>query len=373
MEPTELKLPFYAKTTLVLIGIFVSITMLYISKAIVIPLIFSIILAIVLHPVVNFLVRLKINRIIAITITLIGALVVFAALSSLLFAQAVRFSESLPILMEKFAGFLQQFTRWLSDYFDLSPRKINAWISETEMDVFNKGSAEIGSTLYFVGSKAVLLVLIPVYMFMFLFYQPILLEFFRRLFGNSHRDKVSHIISQIKSLIQSYLVGLLFEVIIVATFYSIGLLILGIEYAIILGIIGALFNLIPYVGFLLAASFPMLIAIITKPSAWVALFVLAIYLFIHIIDSNYIVPKLVASKVKINALITIIVVILFGTLWGIPGMVLSIPLTGIVKLILDHTESLKHWGFLLGDTMPGSENQTLIKLPKPLNPRTKIL
>jgi len=364
MESSELKLPFYAKTTIFLVGFFVLVTMLYIAKSIVVPLIFSVILAIVLHPVINFMVRFKINRVLAIVITLILAILVFGTLGALLFSQAIRFSESWPRLMEKFASFLHQLTLWISDYFDLSPQKINAWITKTETGIFNKGSAEIGHTLVFVGSKAVLLVLIPVYIFMLLFYQPLLLEFFRRLFGKSNRNKVSLIISQIKSLIQSYLVGLLLEVAIVATFYSLGLLILGIEYAIILGIIGALLNLIPYVGVLIAASLPMFIAVITKPWAWFALLVLALYLFIHIIDNNYIVPKLVASKVKINALVTIISVILFASLWGIPGMVLSIPLTGIVKLIFDHIEPLKPWGFLLGDTMPGSQNKTPIELAK---------
>jgi len=74
--------------------------------------------------------------------------------------------------------------------------------------------------------------------------------------------------------------------------------------------------------------------------------------FIQVIDNNYIVPKIVASKVKINALVSIVVVLAFGALWGIPGMFISIPLTAIVKLIFDHIEPLKPWGFLLGDTMP---------------------
>ncbi|HZK07783.1 MAG TPA: AI-2E family transporter [Bacteroidales bacterium] len=72
------------------------------------------------------------------------------------------------------------------------------------------------------------------------------------------------------------------------------------------------------------------------------------------IDNNYIVPKIVASKVKVNALVSIIVILAFGALWGIPGMFVSIPLTAIVKVIFDQIDSLKPWGFLLGDTMPDS-------------------
>lgn len=133
---------------------------------------------------------------------------------------------------------------------------------------------------------------------------------------------------------------------------TIGLLILGIEYALILGIFGALLNLIPYLGSIIAASLPMIIAVVTKTSPWFALLVLALYIFIQFIDNNFIVPKIVASKVKINALASIVAVISFGALWGIAGMLIAIPLTAIAKLIFDHIDPLKPWGYLLGDTMP---------------------
>jgi predicted PurR-regulated permease PerM len=96
----------------------------------------------------------------------------------------------------------------------------------------------------------------------------------------------------------------------------------------------------------------MMIALATKSSPWVALYVLIIYYVIQLIDNNYIVPKIVASKVRINALVSILVVLAFGALWGIPGMFLSIPITSIIKVIFDHIEPLKPWGYLLGDTMP---------------------
>jgi predicted PurR-regulated permease PerM len=96
----------------------------------------------------------------------------------------------------------------------------------------------------------------------------------------------------------------------------------------------------------------MIIAIATKSSPWFALLVLAMYVFIQFIDNNYLVPKIVASKVRINALFSIIAVIAGSALWGIPGMFLSIPLLAIIKLIFDHIEPLKPWGFLLGDTVP---------------------
>jgi predicted PurR-regulated permease PerM len=187
---------------------------------------------------------------------------------------------------------------------------------------------------------------------MILFYQPLLIEFIRMLSGSNYQSHVKQIVSQIKTVIQRYLVGLVIEAALMATMNTAALLILGIEYAFILGILAALLNVIPYIGGIIAVALPMMVALVSKPSAWYALYVLIAYYFIQLIDNHYIVPYIVASKIKINALFSVIVVLAGNALWGIPGMFLSMPLLAIIKLICDHIEPLKPWGFLLGDTMP---------------------
>jgi predicted PurR-regulated permease PerM len=348
----DLKFPFFVKASLFFIGAFAFISMLYIGRAIILPLIFATIIAIVLHPVVNLLTRLKINRVVAIIITLIISILVILAFGLFLFSQGVRFSDSWPKMVLKLDSYLNEVITWASGYFDVSPQKILAWIAKTKSELINTSGSAIGNTLVNVGNGLVVILLIPVYIFMMLFYQPLLIEFFRRAFGVDNRTEVSLIIRQIKTVIQKYLSGLFIEAVIVAALNTAALLILGIEYAVLLGILGALLNVIPYLGGLVAVAMPMMVALVTKDSVWFPLYVMAAYYFIQLIDNNYIVPKIVASKVKINALVSIVVVLAFGALWGIPGMFISIPLTAIVKLIFDHIEPLKPWGFLLGDTMP---------------------
>jgi predicted PurR-regulated permease PerM len=350
MTDKEFKLPLYAKTVLVILGLMAFVFKLYIDRGIIIPLVFATILAIVLHPAVNLIMKLKIPRIAAIIIVMLLTFSIIAMSGTLLYSQASRFTESLPKLVDKFTQILNQLIFWASGYFDISANEITSWITNTKNELI--GGDEIGQTIVNVGSMLAFWFLIPVYVFMILFYQPLLIEFLHRLFGENNRAKVSQIINQIKTLIQRYLIGLLFEVIIISFLYTIGLLILGIEYALILGILGALLNLLPYLGSIIAASMPMIIAIVTKPSPLFALLVLALYIFIQFIDNNFIVPKIVGSKVKLNALASIIAVISFGTLWGIPGMLVAIPLAAIAKLIFDHIEPLQPWGFLLGDNMP---------------------
>ncbi|MFZ4547439.1 MAG: AI-2E family transporter [Bacteroidales bacterium] len=352
MTSRGIELPFYAKTTVFFVGLFVFIAMLYIGQRIIVPLVFALIIAIVLHPLVNFLVSLHFNRIVAIAIALLLTILLIAGIGTLLVTQATRFSESWPIMVDKFTLVFNQTITWSSGYFDISSRKIHEWITNTKGEFINNSSSAIGQTIVSVGSTLVVLFLIPVYIFLILFYEPLLLDFIRKLFGESNKNQVSEIVTQTKSVIQRYLVGLVIEAAIIAAMEIAALLFLGIEYALLLGIIGALLNVIPYIGGLVAVALPMMVALATKSNPWFALYILVIYYIIQLIDNNYIVPKIVASKVKINALFSIIVVIAGNAVWGVPGMFLSIPLLAIVKLIFDHVEPLKPWGFLLGDTMP---------------------
>lgn len=352
MITREIQLPFYVKASLFLIGIFALIAMLYIAQGIIVPFVFSIIMAIVLHPVVNFLVGKKINRVIAIIITMILTLLVIATFGVFLVSQAIRFSETWPKMVIKFTELFNESTSWASGYFEISPAKITEWFIKSKSEVINSSGTTISKTLVNVGNALVVLFIIPVYIFMLLFYHPLLIEFVRRVFGATNRNMVSQIVSEVKNVIQKYLTGLFMEVVIVSVLHSVGLLLLGVPYAILLGIIGALLNLIPYVGGIVSVALPMIIALATKTSPWVAFYVLMVYYVIQLIDNNYIIPKIVASKVRINALVSIIVVLAFGALWGIAGMFISIPITAIIKVIFDHIESLKPWGYVLGDTMP---------------------
>jgi predicted PurR-regulated permease PerM len=326
--------------------------MLYIAQSIIVPLIFATIIAIVLLPVVNFFVRLKINRVVAIVITLFLTFLIIAGFGAFLYSQVSRFSESWPTLVDKFTEMLNQFITWASGYFDIDAQKIHDWIIKTKGELINTSGASIGKTLITVGSGLVVFFLMPVYIFMILFYHPLLLDFIRKVFGTSNQSQVNEIVTKTKNVVQRYLIGLVIEFVIVSALNTTALLILGIDYALLLGILGGLLNVIPYIGGVVAVALPMMIAVATKSTAWYAVYVLACYYFIQLIDNNYIVPYIVASKVKINALFAIIVVLAANALWGIPGMFLSLPLLAIIKLIFDHIEPLKPWGFLLGDTMP---------------------
>ena len=166
------ELPIYVKGAILIIGIFTFLTILYIGRSIIVPLIFAMIIAIVLHPVVNFFVRLKINRILAISITLLLAILLLVLLGALIISQVGRFTESWPFLVDKLTEILNSIITWASGYFEITPQKVQEYITKIQDKLINIGSNSIGKALQSIGSGLVTLLLIPIYVFMILFYHP---------------------------------------------------------------------------------------------------------------------------------------------------------------------------------------------------------
>ncbi len=355
------KIPFYAKTALIFISLFAFVYTMDIAQSIIIPIVYAIILAILLNPIVNFLCRKGLNRLIAIFLTVIIAFFLVAIIFYIVFSQASNLSNSFPQMKAKFILSSADFVNWISGKTHIHESKINEWINETQSEQLNNLAVKENISIF--GHLVMTTVLLPVYLVMVLYYKPLLLDFIRRLFRLQDHIAVEEVLANTKKIIQSYLVGLFIEMIIVAILNSIGLLIIGIDYAILFGLLGAFLNIIPYLGAIIAASIFMIVALLTKTPIYM-LYVLIMYGFIQFIDNNFLIPKVVAARVKINALVSIIVVIIGGTVWGIPGMFLAIPITAIIKVIFDHIDSLKPWGFLLGDSMYQSQKNPFDSIKK---------
>jgi predicted PurR-regulated permease PerM len=341
------KIPFYAKASLLLIGVYVLVSILSALRGIFVPLIFATLIAILLSTVVNFLVRKGLTRFPAVVVVLLTGFVVVAGLFILLASQAGRLMDAMPQLSLKFDELLGEGVTWFSGFFGISEQNIHAKIEETREELTNLTHTAIGITITTTGSLIVTILLLPVYVFMLLIYQPHIIIFIHRLFGARNDSNVSQILTETRAIIKVYLGGLFIQLVIVAILYSAGLLILGIDYAVLLGLGGACLNVVPYLGGLFAATIYMAIALVTHSPIYVV-YVLVLYVIVQFIDNNFIVPRIIGAKMKLNAFASLLAIIAGSALWGIPGLFLAIPLTAIAKLILDHIPSLEPWSFLLG-------------------------
>lgn len=340
--------PFYLKTTVILFGLVLLAYILLTLQGILVPFAFAFIIAILLNPVCNLFQRIKLPKSWAILVSILIAYIIVGAIVFFLSMQMLHFGDSLPALKVKFGHIFHDLQYWLQARFNLTIDKQNNLIDEA----LNSSKALLGATLGTALTTLSVLVLIPVYVFMLLFYKTLLLNFIFEVFAEENSQSVRVILNQTKHAVQSYMVGLLIEAFIVAVLNSAGLLILGVNYAILIGVMGAILNMLPYIGGIIAIAIPLLIATVTKDGYSTQIGIIISFMIVQFIDNHVLVPYVVSSKVQINALVSILVVLLGGALWGVSGMFLSIPFVAILKIIFDRIDDLKPWAKLLGDIVP---------------------
>lgn len=344
----EKEYPFYLKATVILFGLILLVYVLATLRDIMVPLAFAAFIAILLNPLCNRLKRWKLPHAVAILLSILIAVILVAGLFYFLSTQIAQFSQSFPVLKQKFVGLSHDLGQWIYLKFGIETQKQVQFVK----NVLDNSQAMLGQTVGTVLGTLSVILLLPVYVFMMLFYKTLILNFFFEVFKEENSRRVAEILQETKSAIQNYLVGLLIEMVIVAALNSTALLILGVKYAILLGIIGAILNMLPYIGGIIAIALPILIATATKDGYTTQLLIVVAYLVIQFIDNNIVFPRFVSIKVQINALVSIIIVLLGNALWGISGMFLSVPLVAVLKIIFDRIDELKPWGKLLGDNVP---------------------
>ncbi|MCQ6958094.1 AI-2E family transporter [Mucilaginibacter aquariorum] len=340
--------PFYIQSTAVLFGLILLVYVLIQLADILVPLAFAAFLAILLNPLCNRLQRYKIPKGISIAIAMLIMILCVATVFYFLSTQIIQFGDSLPTLQKKFEEITIDLKNWIQGTFGVEITKQEQMLK----DALNNSQAILGRTVNSVLGTLAIIFLLPVYIFLMLFYKSLILNFLYEVFSEENSKKVSDVLSETKTAIQSYIVGLLIEMIIVAAMNSTALILLGVKYGILIGCIGAILNLIPYLGGIIAIALPVLMATVTKDGYSTQLGVIVAYIVIQFIDNNILVPRIVSSKVQINALMSIIVVLLGNALWGLSGMFLSIPFVAVLKIVFDRIDDLKPWGKLLGDNIP---------------------
>jgi predicted PurR-regulated permease PerM len=342
--------PFYFKTTIILIGLIAAGFLAILGKEVLCPLIFGLLFSILLLPVAGFFERkLKLHRSAASALSVLLMLLAISSLLYLVGSQISNISHDLPILKEQVIASLHNFQEWVSTRFHVDVDKQMAYVNSAASKIETATPKVIGATVLSLSSVLLFLVFIIFDTFFLLFYRRMLLRFLVNVFNEKNSNIVYDIVEKVQLIIRKYILGLLLEMSTVAVVCCSVFLLLGIKYAILLGLITALFNIIPYIGIFTALLINVVITFATTAVATKVFLVVVTVVSMHLIDSNILLPLIVGSKVKINAFITLLGVVVGEMIWGIPGMFLSIPVIAIAKIIFDRVEYLNAWGNLLGD------------------------
>jgi predicted PurR-regulated permease PerM len=341
--------PFYQRLSFNLISIALIIAGLYVGKDIILPLLFSILLANLLLPLTNYLTRKHVNKTFSILLPLSLAIVISVGLLYFLSSQIINFIDDVPALQKRFDEVSRSFQVWFREGTSITIRKQNQYIHDTVDDLKDKAPGLMKSTVSSLTEILSYVVLIPLYTFLILYYRSTIKTFLIRVFKDASEQKVKEVLTESTTIAQKYLTGLLIETSLVFTLNMIGFLLLGIKYAVFLALLAALLNLIPYVGMLVANILCMTITLVSSDVISNVVWVGAILALVQFLDNNFGMPLIVGNKVRINALVTILGVLVGGALCGIPGMFLAIPGLAVLKVIFDKVPGLQPWGLLLGD------------------------
>ncbi len=320
-----------------------SITAIILARDIVIPMAFAGFLAVVMLPVIKRLEERKIGTAISITLVLLVTVTFLGLVIWLIVDQVVGLLNDLPNLQVKFETYMNDFSRTLRRDFGISTTEQNKLLGEFMRNV----SVYLGDILLSTTSAISTLIQIPIYIFLFLIYRNKFRDFFLSLIPG---DEEFGWKTDIERVVQGYISGLTLVTLIIAALNCIGLLALGIDHAIFFGILSGVLTIIPYIGIIIGALFPILMALITKDSIWYTIGVIVVFSIVQFLEGNFITPRITGSKVSINALAAILALVIGGKILGIAGMILAVPAIGVLKILLSHSQHLKPFVILLEDT-----------------------
>lgn len=351
--------PFYIRLAFVLIILLILGYLAVILQRILTPLLFSFLFAILLLPLADFLEKKAhfpriAASIVSVVLFVAGLLLILYILGS----QIASLSRDWPLLKSQLTVLFYDIQLWVMKTFHVEAQKEVAYIDSAINKLMSSGTVIVGQTVLSVSSVILFFVFIFLYTFFILFYRRLLVRFITVAFTEKYAPVIADIISEIKHIIRGFIVGLFMEMVVVATIAIVTFLILRVHYFFLLGLIVGVFNVIPYVGIFTALVVSTGVTFATTDPRH-ALYVAGSIFAIHLIDSNFLMPKIVGSHVRINPLIVVLGVVGGEMLWGIPGMFLAIPYLAIAKVIFDRVEGLQPLGILFGE-----EEQT----PKEIKP-----
>lgn len=368
----EVQLPPYAKLVCILLSIVILVYGLYTLQGLLIPLVFAILFAVLLFPLAQRLETWRVPRVLAVLICLILTLAIITGILYAVSMQISSFAEVLPELIKRGNEYLNQIQTYADEQLNIDRKRQIAEVRKYLNQLLAEGGTILTTTLLATTSTLTDVFLVLLFIFFFLLYRDFFRSFFYKAFHNTRRSKIDAVLQGIYTVVKDYLAGLVLVILIIGTLMSVGLLILGIDYAFFFGFFGAVLVLIPYFGISLGSLLPAAYALVTEDNPLKALGVIGLFLFVQTIEGNFITPYIVGSKVSINPLAAIIVLILWENVWGLAGLVLALPMTAIVKVVFDAVDSLKPYGFLIGEAeKPRPPIKNLQELAEQLPKRAK--
>ena len=358
------ELPLTVKRSIELMGLGLCVALLAIASNIIMPIIMAFLISILLLPVYRFLRKYKIPESIAIIIPILLLFIFLAGIIWFFSAQVGLLINDFPEIKSNVAKHLQSLQVWVSSFTNFSISKQEQFINEKNEDMLAMAGRLASGAAVTLSGVFIFLGLIPIYIYLILFYKDILLRFIFMWFEQPQHPKVKEAVYEAEAIIKSYLVGLVIQITYMTILLGGLLLLFGIKHALLIGVIFAILNLIPYIGALFGNIIGVLLTLTSSSDMGPVLTVLLVIAAVQFLDNNILMPRIVGSKVKLNALVSILAVVVGGTIAGVSGMFLAMPMMAVMKIMFDRSDAFKQWGVLLGDERPAKSPMSFPKFRK---------
>jgi predicted PurR-regulated permease PerM len=331
------------------------------AKTMLYPLVLAMLFSFLLLPVANYLERKGFTRILTNFIVIFATAAIISIVVYLLYSQLGLLVKELPELKDQAHDNVDQMAKSISSRIGVSTADFKEWVND-KISMLDENGFLTNNIIPSTTATIMAIGLMPVYIFLMLYYRDKIYHFMMMIFPDRLHEKAVVVIGQISQVTKHYMRGVFLVVLILCFLNSVGLLIVGVKFAILLGIISALCNFIPYFGTLIGAVFPLLMAIFTGESSSEMVGVIVLFVLIQFTENNVLTPNITGGAVQINPMVTIISIIAGGMIWGIPGMFVVVPIIGMIKIVLDNYEPTRPLAFLIGTSGTEKHSVTMTKL-----------
>lgn len=349
MEKRTFYLPPYLKALTVMLFIIVLVYLLVIGKSLLVPLFMGGFFAVLFTPLSNWLENYRVPRVVTGVVSLLLMIGIVVGLVSFIIANVVSFANDFENVSDRLTSILIQLETWLASSFGVNEKLAEKFNSEVILNYINENSSSISAfALNAIGSLTGL-ILIPIFMFFFLLYRDHLTQMIVKIYADKDPSLVKMRIISLRKLVQNYISGVGKVMVILAVLNISAYSLIGVEHAIFFGLLGAILNIIPYIGPLIGVILPVVYSFLTMESLLAPVFVLISYQVIQTLEGNFLTPKIVGGNVNLNAFMTFLGLLIGGSIWGVAGMILVIPTMAILREIFELSESTQPFALLLGE------------------------
>ncbi|HJZ40226.1 MAG TPA: AI-2E family transporter [Bacteroidales bacterium] len=332
------------RLTYFLLSIMLLLYGLIIAKDFLYPLAFGILISYLLLPIVNYFEKKGLPRIAAILITIILAIILTGIITVFVLKRISLFMDELPLFREKTISHIEELQHFIEGEFGIPAERLKNFLLSRIFDIGSQSGKVFSTT---TGTIFVILMQ-PVYVFLFLYYRTKFAYFFLKVVGRQNRMIAVGVLREIALVVTRYMLGVATVVLILCVFNSLGLLIIGIKFPLLLGVISAFFSFIPYFGNFIGGSIPFVFALLTMDSSVYAIRIAVFVYFIHFFENNILSPNIVGNNVRINPFVIILGLILGALIWGLPGMLVAIPFLAMLNIVLKKVPGMQPYVYLLG-------------------------